>query len=315
MVYDCFTFFNELDLLEIRLNILNGVVDKFVLVEATKTHSNRDKPLFYWENKDRFKPFEDKIIYVRMDSYPEYTSSWLFENLQRNMVIKGLESCKPDDIVMISDLDEIPNPSAVLRYNRRGIHTFEQQIFIGFLNYKSVIYNKWYGSNIMQYKDLTPESIEGHEVKYSNTFLSSVNEGITPTKIRMIRDFPVIKKGGWHFTYMGGIKQIQYKLESFAHQEFNKDEFTSLRAIESKIKKGYDLINPGENRCVPVPPANNLPQYISENQVKYADLLYPVNFSVLARNILIILNSKTKHFFIIRPIKWLRKIKKQLWRK
>lgn len=315
MIYDCFTFFNELDLLEIRLNVLNDVVDRFVLVEATKTHSNKNKPLFYWENKDRYKLFADKIIYVRMDEYPDFTSSWLYENLQRNMIMKGLESCKPDDIIIISDLDEIPSPLAISRYNLRGIQTFEQQIFIGFLNYKSVIYSKWYGSNILQYKDFSQEAIKGHVVKYSTTFLSSINEGVTPTRIRMIRDFPIIKKGGWHFTYMGGIHHIQYKLESFAHQEFNKDEFTSLQVIENKIKKGYDLINPGENRCVPVLLQKNLPQYIVDNQDKYTELLYPVNYKILARNLVIILVSRTKYILILRPIKLLRKIKKQLWKK
>lgn len=71
MIYDCFTFFNELELLELRLHELADVVDKFVLVEATKTHSNKSKPLYYWENRSRFGEFHDKIIHIIVDDLPD----------------------------------------------------------------------------------------------------------------------------------------------------------------------------------------------------------------------------------------------------
>jgi beta-1,4-mannosyl-glycoprotein beta-1,4-N-acetylglucosaminyltransferase len=90
MIYDCFTFFNELDILEIRLNILKNVVDKFVLVEATRTHQGKEKPLYFSENKARYKEFEDKIIHIVIDEYPPYEgkSAWVLERYQRDMIAK-----------------------------------------------------------------------------------------------------------------------------------------------------------------------------------------------------------------------------------
>src|SRR5689334_5945992 len=115
MIYDCFIFFNELELLDIRLNILNEVVDKFVLVEATQTHQYKPKPLYYSDNKERFKAFHDKIIHLIVDELPPNPTngprnSWDMERFQRNCIARGLNDCKPDDVIIISDLDEIPDP-------------------------------------------------------------------------------------------------------------------------------------------------------------------------------------------------------------
>ena len=90
MIIDCFPFFNELDLLEIRLNVLNDVVDKFVLVEASKTQSLIDKPFYFEENKDRYSKFLDKIIHVKITDYPK-KDGWAMENYQRNCIVKGLQ--------------------------------------------------------------------------------------------------------------------------------------------------------------------------------------------------------------------------------
>ncbi|MFZ2310324.1 MAG: N-acetylglucosaminyltransferase, partial [Patescibacteria group bacterium] len=135
MIYDCFTFFNELDLLEIRLNILDGVVDKFVLVEATKTFSNIDKPLYFNENKERFKKFEDKIIHIIVDDYPVFETAWTYDWHQRNCIARGLVNCKLDDVILVSDLDEIPDPSKIIEYkDYPGVKVFKQRMFYYFLN-------------------------------------------------------------------------------------------------------------------------------------------------------------------------------------
>lgn len=116
MLYDCFTFFNELDLLEIRLNILNDSVDKFVIVEATRTQNNKEKCLYFEENKARFAKFEDKIIHVVVKEFPQKLEQWTIENYQRNEIMRGLVNCKDDDVIIISDLDEIPNPKYIKKY-------------------------------------------------------------------------------------------------------------------------------------------------------------------------------------------------------
>src|ERR1700722_9865012 len=115
MIYDCFTFFNELELLELRLHELAGVVDKFVLVEATETHTNKPKPLYYQENRARFSAFHDKIIHVTHAKMLKSSDTWIPETFQRNCIGRGLKDCRPDDFVLVSDLDEIPRADVVKR--------------------------------------------------------------------------------------------------------------------------------------------------------------------------------------------------------
>jgi beta-1,4-mannosyl-glycoprotein beta-1,4-N-acetylglucosaminyltransferase len=117
-VYDCFTFFNELELLKVRLEELYDSVDHFVLVEATETFSGEVKPLYFQENQKQFAAYMDKIIHVVVEDLPPigqnpHGDKWNREEFQRNAILRGLIGCAEDDIIMISDLDEIPNKKAV----------------------------------------------------------------------------------------------------------------------------------------------------------------------------------------------------------
>src|SRR5689334_18016752 len=103
MIYDTFPFYNELDLLEIRLEELDQVADRFVLVEATRTHTNKPKPLYYAENRDRFARFQNRIIHVVLDDMPDTTDAWVLENFQRCGIRRGLTGCRPDDLILMSD--------------------------------------------------------------------------------------------------------------------------------------------------------------------------------------------------------------------
>ena len=143
MVYDCFPFFNELDVLEIRLNVLDEVVDKFVIVEMSKTHTGIDKPFYFEQNKARFKKFLHKIIHIKVDDIPstenldKVDSAWLLENYQRDQIMRGLKDAKDSDIVLISDCDEIPNPVRIREYKQNresGIRIFKQSMYHFFLN-------------------------------------------------------------------------------------------------------------------------------------------------------------------------------------
>ena len=140
MIYDCFSFFNELDLLEIRLNVLKDVVDKFVLVEAGETHSGKTKPLYFKENESRFAAFRDRIIYVCIERFPDVcTTDWARENYQRNAIADGLKGAKDDDVVLVSDLDEIPRPEKIVEFaGRPGVKVFDQTYYAFYLNYRNV---------------------------------------------------------------------------------------------------------------------------------------------------------------------------------
>ena len=141
MVYDCFQFFNELDILKIRLNVLHSVVDKFVISEATTTFSGIPKPLYFEENREMFREFEDKIIHVVVEDTPE-GNTHVRDTFQKNAVGRGLKNCKPDDIIIFSDLDEIPNPEKIKEilqhFDTNKIYHFAQRMFTCYLNMEEV---------------------------------------------------------------------------------------------------------------------------------------------------------------------------------
>src|SRR4030042_3846553 len=119
-VYDCFTFFNELELLKLCLKEWDQHVDNFVLVEATKTHQNDPKPLYFQENKGRFKNFQEKIIHLIVDDLPGTADPWVNEKFQRNSIMRALADCRWYDIILVSDADEIPSPAAITYYKNRN---------------------------------------------------------------------------------------------------------------------------------------------------------------------------------------------------
>lgn len=115
-VFDCFPFFNELDVLEIRLTELDPLVDYFVIVEATLTHTGKPKPLYFDENRGRYNRFSRKIIHVVVDDLPsEPSDHWGREISQRQAIMRGLELARPDDRIITSDCDEIPKPDMLRR--------------------------------------------------------------------------------------------------------------------------------------------------------------------------------------------------------
>src|ERR1700733_5689923 len=136
MIYDCFTFFNELDVLEIRLHVLADVVDRFVLVEARQTFQRGSKPLYYRDNLDRFKSFADRIEHIVVDEFPPGASGpFDCEFWQRNSIRLGIQNAAIGDTIMISDVDEIPKPECVIAAaSRGGVTIFRQLMFSYFLN-------------------------------------------------------------------------------------------------------------------------------------------------------------------------------------
>lgn len=116
-VYDCFTFYNEFELLELRLKSLWNLVDYFVLVEADKNHNNKPKPFYFEARKEEFKEFLPKIRHIPLKVDVEYkgTGDWQIENGQRNGILYGLSDAAPDDLVFISDVDEFPTPDIIQR--------------------------------------------------------------------------------------------------------------------------------------------------------------------------------------------------------
>lgn len=279
MIYDCFSFYNELDLLEIRLNVLKDVVDKFVLAEATLTHTGKPKPLYFNENKERFSDFADKIIHIVVDDFPsppnDYTFrqvSWMRENWQRNALVRGLTGALPDDFILVSDLDEIPKPESVLKASRRkGVVQFHQWFFNFYLNYLNYVRPFWPGTKALRYSDLMdPKTYHGmKEVEYVD---KNVNPVPSLTKIRYRRGDSSIAKAGWHFSYLGGAEAVLEKSKSIAHIEYVTADTNTSSAVEKIINAGLDVTGCGY-RFFPIQFDSRYPKYLLENKAKYCHLI------------------------------------------
>jgi beta-1,4-mannosyl-glycoprotein beta-1,4-N-acetylglucosaminyltransferase len=267
-VYDCFTFFNEFKQLEIRLNELDGIVDYFVLVEATKTFSGQKKPLYFFENCENVAPFLKKIIHVVVDDMPDPVNGnrWPLEEYQRNCIQKGLSNCSPNDIIIISDVDEIPN------YNTLKIivDRIKNTSFINkFKNYLSHILPQFGQAQGLLFRLFlkikiklgNPESIfrfhHKHFEYYLNGYVMDELPGSVVMQNKVLehwyknnchrarflkKEAPyTIIKGGWHFSYLGASQDIINKIKSFAHSEFDNEKFTNPEHIEKCIADGENL--------------------------------------------------------------------------
>jgi beta-1,4-mannosyl-glycoprotein beta-1,4-N-acetylglucosaminyltransferase len=290
MIYDCFTFFNELELLELRLHELAGVVDRFVLVEATQTYSNKPKPLYYQENRSRFDGFRDKIIHVVVDDLPVSTDPWVLENFQRNCIGRGLTGCRPEDFVLVSDLDEIPRASVVERMSREI--PFHDDVFSNALHaglnsglVKNVFHRKGFRRRLRRNHPFVWKFRQLLHPYYLN------NRPVPPmythgTRMMRFRDFScaeemrhsgykIIPDAGWHFTWMGGVERIQQKITAYSHQENNQPQFLDPQNIQRALNEGHSLFNDG-HKMEFVPLDDSFPRYVIEHPEKFSHWIRPV---------------------------------------
>lgn len=248
MIYDCFLFFNELDLLEIRLNILDEIVDKFVIVESNKTHSGKDKELIYEINQHRFEKFKSKIIHITVLDTPESNDNFFRQEWQRRSIIRGLGDCVEGDYVIVGDVDEIPNIEAI----KKGIEInsfskFKMMFFYYYMN--AFINDEWLHSYILPFKQLK------EQYHYSiNLLRHSGTEHL-------------IKDGGWHFSYFGGAEAVKEKLKAFgAAQAYSKKEILDnvSFAIENLVAP-WDLLKENPIKNI-LEIDEKYPKYIRENE-------------------------------------------------
>ena len=275
MVYDCFTFFNELDICEIRMEILNEVVDKFVVVEGTRTYSNNEKDLIFKKNVDRFSKFKDKIIYVEVNDWPEYENQYTYAHYQRNCVLNGLKNCLDDDIIILTDLDEIPNPDAVKKGIKRlrktpGVLSFEMYLFYYYVNYFA--YTKVYW--LSQPKMFTFSELKKSHRSFSNdTGHNYFDVKTTPDQIRCMVDyFGTIHNGGWHFSTVGSLETICsfYKALVVA-DEIGAAGGHDLDRIQKYVTEGC-VPRKTDVRMCSVNNRRLLPNYLLENKEKYKEM-------------------------------------------
>lgn len=280
MVYDCFQFFNELDILKLRMHVLNDIVDRFVVSESTVTFSGDPKPLYFQENREMFSEFADKIIHKVVDDTPMDTNAFMRDSHQKCAVARGLAGAKEEDVVIFSDVDEIPNPEAVKKvlenFDDSKIYALAQRNFYCYLDMEETSGNllsitgefdgftgtdrRWLGTKICKYgmlKTYTTEQLRDKAQKHL-----------------MVR----VPEGGWHFSYMGGGKnesvedRVKYKIKSAAHQEYNNR--STLSRVKKNIKNHQDILG-RESRFEIVPVDESFPVYLREHLEEYRYLMYP----------------------------------------
>ena len=232
-IIDCFIFFNEVDMLKYRLSILDKVVDKFILVESRTTFSGLDKELYYNKNKKMFEKYNDKIIHVIVDMPYKKPSidyskkeQWENEYFQRDSIEIGLKQLElnNEDYIMISDIDEIPDPVSLSLIKEKNIiieaGRLEQDGY--YYNLNTRFDKKWYYAIIMSYKKYLELNKSPHKCRHSN-------------------DFAIVEKGGWHLSFFGDTSFVQKKIKSYSHQEYNTEPYISSDHIKKCITKGDDL--------------------------------------------------------------------------
>ena len=276
MIYDCFAFFNELELLDIRLNELDKVVDKFVLVEATRTFQNNPKPLYFKENKSSFEKFNDRIIHIVIDHFPGFFAKfrsptpWDLDNYQKEGMLQGLKKCQPDDQIIVSDVDEIPKASSVKAYcDDPGIKVFEQRYYNYYFNFictgfegtkpsSTAVVNKnglgyWRGSVMLPY----------HRIKT-----------IKATRLKRDREegVVVVEGGGWHFSHLGGAERVWKKLNAYTHPELLK-QYSSIEKVEEAMLHGVG-ISTVKTHIQATDDQAELPAYILQHPATFKHLFY-----------------------------------------
>jgi hypothetical protein len=237
-IYDEFTFFNELELLAIRLEELDPVIDHFVLVEGTQTFTGEKKPLFFLENQHLFEPYLHKIIHVVVDDFPYIDPKlplkkqpWIREEHQRNAILRGLTQANAEDMVMITDVDEIPRREAIISaqtwLKKRSLYeivSFEMSLFRYHLNRFDPQISPWKLGIATKCGSLL--RIAPHAMRISYRWSHTIPDG------------------GWHFTSQGGIDRVIEKYNNFSHaydQDYN-DEKKHVRYEFNQLISQYPIV-------------------------------------------------------------------------
>lgn len=256
-VYDCFTFFNEVDLLEIRLNELNDVVDYFVIVEGTKTFQNNPKPSYYLENKKRFKNFESKIIRVEIPEEKFTGDAWTNEQMSWNFIIEGLKDAKDNDVIIVSALDEIPKKESVQQVIQEATYPscINTLMFYFYLNTNYLLKNgddwtpNWAGPYVTTY----------YQLDKSNPYSFVQNR----KDVRSVGE-------GWHYSFLGDGKNAKLKSSSYSHTELN---IHSEEDYNKRRENLEDVFGRNDVKFGSIIENSYLPKYVQDNIKKFQKYL------------------------------------------
>ena len=254
-IFDCFPLFNEIDLLELRLNELWDVVDFFVIVEARQTFTGNPKPMCFLDHADRLAKYSDKIRYVIVDEFPAAMSNWGKEEYQRNAIKEKLADAKADDVLIFSDLDEIPRASVVQSIIAQGIkprdvYCLSLDWYMFHLNIK--LADKWerQGPRIIRAGDLgelyalrrVTAPVSGWGRNMMRQIKASRRMGHWVRRI-------LVPDAGWHFTWLGGSKAVALKGSSIPYHSNMPEGEKNLTWADERMetfladRTGYEIVD------------------------------------------------------------------------
>lgn len=301
-IYDCFTFYNEINILKLRLKLLNSVINKFVIVESNKTQNGVLKPFTFEKVKYEFSEYLDKIIYIKAEDPPDIINDkWAIEHYQRNCIMKGLINCSAEDLIIISDIDEFINPDIFTKLNQLKICSINNNYgiknslrqFLKLLGTNKKLIRNCSVENALEYIPITIQQ-DFFYYYMNNINLSKKWEGpvmvkfknfMMPQKLRDLRQIlPFIKttdnfKTGWHFSYLGGKEKVKEKLKTIVegNELIIPKKYISIdNFISDYLNKGLDIwnrdkmkfINPSEIGIKNVDLIHeNFPEYFNDNKV------------------------------------------------
>ena len=266
MIYDCFSYLDEDLLLELRLNILDKYADYFVIVEGNKTWQNNPKEFKF--NIDKYSNFRHKIIYIQVTDHPDGVDPYLRENHQRNAIIKGLTNSKENDLIIISDLDEIPNPNTFKSFNSKMKYAaFKQKHFYYKFNLQSKNNPYWLGSRICVKKYLkSPQWLRDLKFKKRPFW-----------RIDKFRLNNIIDNGGWHFCNLKNPEYLLYKYKNLCEtndpvhfKEKIDKKYLDIEEIKKRISKREDIIG-RKDQFIKINLDKSFPEYLLLNKSNYKD--------------------------------------------
>lgn len=281
MIYDCFLYYDEDMLLEIRLNTLSQAVDRFVIVESRHTFTGKPKKLNF--DISRFEKFKDQIIYVVYDDKPivkrdasNEIDAWANEAATRNAIMRGLSAAKDEDIILVSDVDEIFHPGVIKEINPAKLCT---TLHMGFYNYQFnlQVFNKD-GSprlctlpratslrNLKKFFNGEPESFRN--IKKSKTFRNFF------TKKWFKYRNKTISNAGWHFSWIMTPERIAEKMSSISHTEYDLPHLNNREHIIDALTHGKDIWNRDRKMIKQPLTSPSFPTYLVDNADKYQDFI------------------------------------------
>ena len=274
MIFDCFTYFNDDLITDLRLKTLDKFVDKFVIVEATTDHAGVKKNLNF--DLKKFELFKDKIRYIIVDDLPINTKPFYFnrrmwhknmvrEEYQRNQILRGLYDAEDDDLIVISDNDEIPNLKNLKNIKLKKYAVFNQKFFRYKFNLLSEAQTPYQGSRVIKKKYLkgkvTPQWLRHQYTKR-----------IKPWQVhRYFTNPQIIENGGWHFSFAISPEKIRFKMKAYGHGELNTEKFTDIDYIKKRIDSHMDVFSNTNLKKVEID--DTFQEYIRENKEKFKDFI------------------------------------------